>query len=159
MAARKAVVGVRRVYEEAAPSGGVRVLVDRLWPRGLKKDKARIDAWLRDLAPSNELRKWFHAHPEKQLEFRKRYVEELHGAGAREALGALENLMQAKGKVTLLFASKNVEYNNATVLRDLVEGGKKPAIRSPSARKPRAPTRPAKARRPSRKSRISAAKA
>lgn len=159
MAARKAVVGVRRVYEEAVPSDGERVLVDRLWPRGLKKDEAGIDAWLRDLAPSNELRKWFHAHPEKQLEFRKRYVEELHGAGARAALGALEKLVKAKAKVTLLFASKKVEYNNATVLRDLVERGKKPAIRSPSGRRPGARTRPAKARRPSRKSRISGAKA
>ena len=127
MAARKPVVSVKRVYERASPSDGVRVLVDRLWPRGLKKAEVRIDAWPRDLAPSNELRKWFHSHPEKQQEFRKRYVEELHGTSAREALEGLETLIKTQGKVTLLFASKNVEYNNATVLREMVEGAKKPA--------------------------------
>jgi len=83
MAARKAVIRVKRVYEEASPSDGIRVLVDRLWPRGLKKEEVRMDAWLRDLAPSNELRKWFHSHPEDEQEFRKRYVRELHGAAAR----------------------------------------------------------------------------
>ena len=159
MAARKAVVSVKRVYEEAAPSDGVRVLVDRLWPRGLKKEAARVDAWLRDLAPSNQLRKWFHAHPEEQQLFRKRYVEELHGAGARDALGALENLVRDEGKVTLLFASKNLEHNNATVLRDILEGQKKPTIGSSSGRERRARMRPPKAPKPSRKSGISAAKA
>jgi len=159
MAARKAVVSVKRVYEEAAPSDGVRVLVDRLWPRGLKKEAARVDAWLRDLAPSNQLRKWFHAHPEEQQPFRKRYVEELHGAGAHEALGALENLVRDEGKVTLLFASKNLEHNNATVLRDILEGQKKPAIGSSSGRERRARTRTPKAPKPWRKSGISAAKA
>ena len=127
MAVRKAVIRVKRVYEEASPSDGKRVLVDRLWPRGLKKEEVRIDAWPRDLAPSNELRKWFHSHPEKKQEFRKRYVEELHGTAAREALDGLENLIKSQAKVTLLFASKNVEYNNATVLREMVEGVKKPA--------------------------------
>src|SRR5215471_10568064 len=128
MAARKPPVRVKRVYEPASPSDGVRVLVDRLWPRGLKKAEARIDAWLRDLAPSNELRKWFHRHPQEQQQFDKRYVKELHGAAAREALSGLENLVKDEGKVTLLFASKSIEYNNATVLREIVEGGKKASI-------------------------------
>ena len=157
MAARKPVVTVKRVYEQASPPDGVRVLVDRLWPRGLKKEEARIDAWLRDLAPSNELRKWFHAHSEKPQEFRKRYVQELHGAGARSALEGLENLVKDKGKVTLLFASKNVEYNNATVLREIVERAEKPAIPSRSGAPANARKRPSKARRPSRKNGISAA--
>src|SRR5215472_7274886 len=146
MAARNAVIRVKRVYEEASPSDGKRVLVDRLWPRGLKKAEVRIDAWPRDLAPSNELRKWFHSHPEKQQEFRKRYVEELHGTSAREALDGLESLIKTQGKVTLLFASKNVEYNNATVLREMVEGARKPARPKRLGRKRSARSRPPKAR-------------
>jgi len=159
MAARKPVVSVKRVYERASPSDGVRVLVDRLWPRGLKKEEVRMDAWLRDLAPSNELRKWFHAHPMEQQEFRKRYVEELDGAVARESLGGLEKLVKDEGKVTLLFASKNVAYNNATVLQEIVEGVKKPALRSRSGKERSPRTRPPKARRRTRKSGISAATA
>ena len=143
MAARKAVVSVKRVYEEPSPSDGVRVLVDRLWPRGLKKEEVRMDAWLRDLAPSNELRKWFHRHPEEQQQFHKRYAQELRGAAAHEALSGLENLVKDEGKVTLLFASKNADYNNATVLREIMEA---------------APTRP-QVRRPSSRSGISATKA
>ena len=150
MVARKAVVSVKRVYEHPSPSDGIRVLVDRLWPRGLTKAEVRMDAWLRDLAPSNELRKWFHAHPQEQQQFHKRYVEELHGAAAREALSGLENLVKDEGKVTLLFASKNLDYNNATVLREIVEGAKKPPIRSISGRKPDARRAP-KVRRPRRK--------
>jgi|SRR5215472_1020574 len=156
MAARKAVVSVKRVYEDPSPSDGIRVLVDRLWPRGLKKAEVRMDAWLRDLAPSHELRKWFHRHPQEQQQFHKRYVEELHGAAAREALSGLENLVKDEGKVTLLFASKNVDYNNATVLREIVEGAKKSPIRSNSGRK-HAARRPSKARRTSPKSGVSAA--
>ena len=143
MAARKAGVSVKRVYEEPSPSDGVRVLVDRLGPRGLKKEEVRIDAWLRDLAPSNELRKWFHRHPEEQQQFHKRYAEELHGVAARQALSGLENLVKDEGKVTLLFASTNLDYNNATVLREIMEA---------------APTRP-QVRRPSSRSGISATKA
>ena len=148
---------MKRVYEQASPSDGVRVLVDRLWPRGLKKQEVRVDAWVRDLAPSNELRKWFHANPEKQQEFRKRYLQELQGASARSALGELEKLVKDEGKVTLLFASKNVESNNATVLRELVERAENPAIRSSSSRQASARKRPSKAGRSSRKSGISAA--
>ena len=156
MAARKPLISVKRVYEPASPSDGVRVLVDRLWPRGLKKKEARIDAWLRDLAPSNELRKWFHRHPTEQPEFRKRYLGELQGAVARESLSGLEKLVTDEGKVTLLFASKNVAYNNATVLEEVVE---KPSLRSSSGKERGPRTRPPKARRPTRKNGISAASA
>ena len=155
MAARKPVVTVKRVYEQAAPSDGVRVLVDRLWPRGLKKEEVRMDAWLRDLAPSNQLRKWFHTHPTEQQRFRRRYLEELHGPVARESLGALEKLAQDERKVTLLFASKNVACNNATVLQEIVAGGRNPVLESRSGREPGPRTRPAKARRPTRKNGIS----
>jgi len=115
----------KRVYETPASSDGTRVLVDRLWPRGLSKQAAAIDAWLRDLAPSDELRKWFHAHPEQWPAFRKRYWKEL---ALPEATRSLEELyrLAAKHKVTLLFASKDEEHNNAVVLRDLLNGVRKP---------------------------------
>lgn len=118
-------VAVKRVYEPARQSDGVRVLVDRLWPRGLTKENAAIKVWLRDLAPSNELRKWFHAQPERWDEFRKRYLNELSASRAHAALNRLYEL-QRKGKLTLLFASRNEDHNNATVLRDLLEGARKP---------------------------------
>jgi uncharacterized protein YeaO (DUF488 family) len=115
-------VAVKRVYEESTDSDGTRVLVDRLWPRGLTKDKARIDRWLRELAPSNELRKWFHAHSEERAEFRKRYLGELKAPSAVKAFEQLHELLCTRSQVTLLFASKNAESNNATVLKELIEG-------------------------------------
>lgn len=126
MRAAKQMVVVKRVYEKASKADGTRVLVDRLWPRGLSKAAAEIDAWLRDLAPSNELRKWFHSHPEARREFRRRYLQELRGEPEHEALAKLYELLAPAHRLTLLFASKNVEYNNAVVLRDLMAGLKKP---------------------------------
>jgi uncharacterized protein YeaO (DUF488 family) len=118
-------VSVKRVYEPARKGDGRRVLVDRLWPRGLTKEGAGIDEWLRDLAPSNELRKWYHSQPERWDEFRKRYLTELYSERARVALDHLYQL-QERGKLTLLFAAKNENRNNAIVLRDLLEGARKP---------------------------------
>jgi uncharacterized protein YeaO (DUF488 family) len=118
MSAARENIAVKRVYDAPAKSDGVRVLVDRLWPRGLTKEDAKIDFWLRDLAPSNELRKWVHSHPERWPEFHKRYFQELRGTPA--AVDELLKLVRAKKPVTLLFASKNVERNNATVLKDLI---------------------------------------
>ena len=100
---------VKRVYDSALKADGERVLVDRLWPRGLTKEKARIDLWLRDLAPSNELREWIHSHPLDWPEFRKKYFEELRGASAATAVDQLLKLIPSKPSVTLLFASKNVD--------------------------------------------------
>jgi len=117
---------LKRVYDEPAPSDGIRVLVDRLWPRGLTKQHALVDAWLRDLAPSNELRKWFHAHPEQWREFRQRYLTELRTPLATGALQKLYDMLERDGKVSLLFASKRTDQNNATVLKEIVEGTKKP---------------------------------
>jgi uncharacterized protein YeaO (DUF488 family) len=117
---------VKRVYERATPSDGTRILVDRLWPRGLSKEKASVRAWLRELAPSDTLRKWFHARPEAWPTFRKRYLKELTRS---EAAGALEQLHRLAGihrRMTLLFASKNEEHNNAVVLKQLLEGLRKP---------------------------------
>lgn len=119
-------VVVKRVYEAASPSDGVRVLVDRLWPRGLTKEKAAIKFWLRDLAPSDELRKWFHANPDAWLMFRKRYFKELASEAASAAVEQLHHLAEGKRRVTLLYASRNEERNNATVLKELLEGTPKP---------------------------------
>jgi len=119
-------VAVKRVYEKPARSDGYRILVDRLWPRGLKKTQAATDAWLRDLAPSNELRRWFHSRPESWLAFRKRYLKELALPQAAEALDQLYQLASRRKNLTLLFASKNERHNNAVVLKDLLEGMRKP---------------------------------
>ncbi len=119
-------IAVKRVYEEPARSDGTRVLVDRLWPRGLSKARAAVDKWLRDLAPSDALRKWFHASPEAWQVFRKRYLKELARPESAEALDDLYRLANRRKQLTLLFASRNEEHNNAIVLRDLLEGMRKP---------------------------------
>jgi uncharacterized protein YeaO (DUF488 family) len=119
-------VVVKRVYEAASRSDGVRVLVDRLWPRGLTKEAARVKVWLRDLAPSNELRHWFHANPEEWRMFRKRYLKELANAKGSEALEELHRLADGERTLTLLYASKNEELNNAVVLKELLDGTPKP---------------------------------
>jgi uncharacterized protein YeaO (DUF488 family) len=119
-------VVVKRVYEPVSPSDGVRVLVDRLWPRGLKKEDAAVKFWLRELAPSDELRKWFHANLEAWPMFQKRYLKELANEKASAALEKLHLLAAGKRRVTLLYASRNEERNNATVLKELLEGMPKP---------------------------------
>ena len=119
-------VSLKRVYDAASPSDGTRVLVDRLWPRGLTKDDAAVKFWLRDLAPSTELRQWFHANPDAWRMFRKRYLKELVNEKASAAMDKLHELAKSKGKVTLLYASRNEEHNNATVLKELLEGMPKP---------------------------------
>jgi uncharacterized protein YeaO (DUF488 family) len=119
-------VAVKRVYESASRSDGARVLVDRLWPRGLSKTEIAMQEWLRDLAPSNELRKWFHAQPERWLDFRKRYLKELARPEAEKDLLQLYRLAHKRKRLTLLFASKNEKRNNAIVLKDLLDGMRKP---------------------------------
>jgi uncharacterized protein YeaO (DUF488 family) len=119
-------VVLKRVYEPVKRADGVRVLVDRLWPRGLTKERAAVHEWLRDLAPSNELRKWFHAQPDHWESFRKKYLKELARPDAEADLRRLYLLAHAKKQLTLLFASKNEEHNNATVLKELLDGLRKP---------------------------------
>jgi uncharacterized protein YeaO (DUF488 family) len=119
-------VAVKRVYEDASPADGVRVLVDRLWPRGLRKEEAGVKLWLRDVAPSTELRQWFHANPEAWKMFRKQYLKELASPAGSAAVEKLHDLAEGKRTLTLLYASRNQERNNATVLRELLEGMKKP---------------------------------
>jgi len=127
-------VMVKRVYEAADASDGFRVLVDRLWPRGLTKQSVRADAWLRDIAPSHELRRWYHARPSQWPEFRKKYIRELSEGEAMSALDQLHEIVRGQAKVTLLFASKNLEHNNASVLKQLLEGARKPPSSSGPAR-------------------------
>jgi uncharacterized protein YeaO (DUF488 family) len=109
-------VAVKRVYERPDPDDGLRILTDRLWPRGLKKEDAKIDLWMKDVAPSTELRKWFGHDPEKWSEFQSRYRVELKGS---EALAELRKLSR-QGKVTLVYGAKDEKHNNAQVLRRLI---------------------------------------
>jgi uncharacterized protein YeaO (DUF488 family) len=139
-------VALKRVYEQPSPQDGARVLVDRLWPRGLKKADIALDAWLKDLAPSNELRKWFHAHRQQWNKFRERYLEELSSEAANEALQQLYKLRGQRRRLTLLFSSKDEEHNNAVVLKQLVDGERKPPtgtgpIRSASGKRAKAAAR------------------
>jgi uncharacterized protein YeaO (DUF488 family) len=119
-------VALKRVYEPAKRADGVRVLVDRLWPRGLTKERAAVHEWLRDLAPSDELRKWFHSQPDHWQMFRKRYLKELARPEAETELRQLYVLAHKKKQLTLLFASRNDEHNNASVLKELLDGMRKP---------------------------------
>lgn len=119
-------VVVKRVYEGASADDGVRVLVDRLWPRGLKKEDAAVRLWLRDLAPSTELRQWFHANPEAWRMFRRGYLKELANAKSSAAVDKLHRLAAGRHRVTLLYASRNEDYNNAIVLKELLDGMRKP---------------------------------
>jgi uncharacterized protein YeaO (DUF488 family) len=114
-------VRLRRVYEAPDPSDGRRVLVDRLWPRGLAKDKAAIDEWLKTVAPSDELRRWYGHQPEKFPAFRRRYRHELRGAEPSDALDHLRQLTRY-GTVTLLTATRDIEHSQAAVLAELLGG-------------------------------------
>lgn len=119
-------VAVKRVYEPPSRADGTRVLVDRLWPRGLSKAQAAIAQWLRDIAPSHELRRWFHARPDQWQNFRKQYLKELSLPIAEAELRQLYDLARRKKRLTLLFASRNEIRNNAVVLKELLDGMRKP---------------------------------
>ena len=106
---------IKRIYEPAEKEDGFRILVDRLWPRGLNKEKAAVDLWLKDIAPSTELRKWFAHDPEKWKEFQKKYLKELKEN--KEAVDTLKAYLK-KGNVTLLYAAKDEAHNEAQVLKD-----------------------------------------
>lgn len=112
-----ATIQVKRIYEEPKKSDGYRVLVDRLWPRGVKKNEAAIDLWLKEIAPSDALRKWFNHDPKKWPEFQKRYAKEL--AHKQELIDVIKKETKLK-TVTLLFGAKETEYNNAVALRNFI---------------------------------------
>ena len=108
-------ISYRRVYDEVSPSDGARVLVDRVWPRGMKKEALDLTEWLRDVAPSTELRKWYSHDPEKFAEFRRRYLAELKWPERRTAVAHLKEIV-ANGDVVLLTASRDVDRSQAAVL-------------------------------------------
>ena len=110
-------IGLKRVYEPPSPGDGARFLVERLWPRGVKKTSLKIDAWIKDAAPSTELRKWFSHDPAKWEEFRRRYFDEL-----KDRRAALQPILDAaqKGAVTLIYSSHDTEHNNAVALKEFL---------------------------------------
>lgn len=110
-------VKVKRIYEKADGTDGERILVDKLWPRGVSKEKARISAWLKDIAPSDTLRKWFGHDPKRWNEFKKKYKEELKEGVGFIFLQSLA-IKAKKGTVTLLFAAKDERHNNAIALKE-----------------------------------------
>lgn len=118
MKGRTARIQTKRVYDPPSPADGERFLVDRLWPRGLKKEDLRLTGWLKEAAPSNALRQWFHRVPGKWAEFQRRYFAELeqHPQTSQPLLDAAR-----RGTITLLFSSKDLERNNAVVLKRFLE--------------------------------------
>ena len=111
------VINIKRVYEKSAQEDGIRILVDRLWPRGLTKEKAGVDVWLKEIAPSTALRQWFGHDPAKWAEFQKRYHEELKKNPAQVAL--LKEQAK-KGAVTLVYGAEDEKHNEALVLKKLL---------------------------------------
>lgn len=140
-------VAIKRAYEKPSRSDGQRVLVDRLWPRGVRKAQARIHHWLKNLAPSDALRKWFHANDNWPV-FKKRYFKELATPEASADLESLYELTKDHNQITLIYASKDSQHNNAVALKELLEGMKKPPSSSGPAKAAAASGRIAK-RRPS----------
>ena len=112
-------IRLKRAYKAPARSDGQRILVDRLWPRGLTRDKAAVDHWIKEVAPSSELRKWFGHDPERWPEFRRRYRAERKKNPALAELRALAR----KGSITLLYSAKDEQHNQAVVLKQVLDGG------------------------------------
>jgi len=115
-------IQVKRIYEEPESTDGVRILVDRLWPRGVTKEKAQLALWMKEVAPSTELRKWFGHEPEKFSEFEVKYREELSQAVVQPYLEQLRKLA-GQGRITLLYAKKEEAYNHALILKQYIEEG------------------------------------
>ncbi|MBZ0334711.1 DUF488 domain-containing protein [Marinobacter sp. AL4B] len=117
-------IRLKRAYEAAARSDGPRILVDRIWPRGVSKEDADIAHWIKGLSPSTELRKWFDHDPDKWDEFQKRYLNELKSDQVSDDLEAFKNLLAEQKRITLVFAAKDTEHNNAVALKTFVEEDK-----------------------------------
>lgn len=111
------VIRIKRIYDPLDSKEGVRILVDRLWPRGIKKEKAKVDIWMKEIAPSPGLRKWFNHEPTKWEGFKKAYKEELEHS---KAIGELERYIGVNKKITLLYAASDQEHNHALVLLDYI---------------------------------------
>jgi uncharacterized protein YeaO (DUF488 family) len=110
---------LKRIYQPYSKSDGFRVLVDRLWPRGMSKEKAKINQWLKDIGPSNELRKWFGHEPEKWAEFKRKYKKEL--TGKKDLLKELKDLHKKHKKLTLLYGARDEKHNEAVVIAEMIE--------------------------------------
>jgi uncharacterized protein YeaO (DUF488 family) len=115
------VVRAKRIYEPKSKDDGFRILVERLWPRGFTKEKARLDLWLKDIAPSQELRKWYSHDPEKWSEFKRKYKAELKN---NRALAELRKIIKEKKNVDLVYAASDAERNSAVILLEFLEKGK-----------------------------------
>ncbi len=111
-------IKLKRVYETPGKEDGFRILVDRLWPRGISKEKAKVDLWPKEIAPSNELRKWYHADYEKWDEFKKKYKKELENN--EEAFNELKSVVKKNKTVTFVYSSKEEKFNNAFALREFL---------------------------------------
>jgi uncharacterized protein YeaO (DUF488 family) len=138
-------VSIKRAYDKPSRSDGARVLVDRLWPSGIKKEAARIDHWLKDLAPSDGLRKWYHSSDD-WTGFKKRYYKELAEPEASAALSTLYDLIDRSRQITLIYSSSNTERNNAVALKELLDGARKPPSSSGPGKAAAMPGRMAKRR-------------
>ncbi len=111
-------IKLKRAYEKPEESDGLRILVERLWPRGISKEDAKLDLWMKDVAPSNELRKWYNHDHEKWAEFKKRYFEELNGE--KDAVEELRKAVRGKD-VTFVYGSREEKYNSAAALKEYLE--------------------------------------
>jgi uncharacterized protein YeaO (DUF488 family) len=129
-------IAIKRIYNPASRSDGMRILVDRLWPRGIKKDDAKVDLWLKEIGPSTSLRQWFGHKPERWETFRERYLGEL---SKNEAVAQLRQLAKTKKRITLLYSARDEDHNQAVVLAELL---KKAPRRRKAARAPTGSRRP-----------------
>jgi uncharacterized protein YeaO (DUF488 family) len=111
-------IRIKRAYQPVSDEDGFRILVDRLWPRGVSKDKLKIDLWLKEVAPSNGLRKWFAHDPHKWAEFRAKYLEELQEKN--QYLGQIREIGKKEGTITLIYSAKDEDHNNARVLQEVI---------------------------------------
>ena len=116
---------IKRAYEKVDSSDGYRVLVDRLWPRGMSKEKEQLDLWLKNVAPSKELRQWFNHEPDKYPKFKEKYIAELESGEANEVFQQLLEIVKEHAAVTLIYSAKEEKYNNAVVLKELIEDHEK----------------------------------
>lgn len=113
-------IQLKRAYEQVSPTDGYRILVDRLWPRGMSKEKEALDLWLKEIAPSTELRKWFDHDPVKFSEFKTKYLLELQSGKAQAAFQELVQLTKEQPIITLIYSAKDEENNNAVILKEAI---------------------------------------
>jgi len=114
-------IKTKRAYDVAATKDGQRILVDRIWPRGVSKEEAKVHEWLKSIGPSHELRKWFNHDEEKYDTFKEEYKQELKSGEQKEALDKLKEIAHNNNTVTLIFGAKEETYNQATVLKEILE--------------------------------------